>query len=60
MNTTIKFEPKSNWRERAAAEFAKLLAAAETRGFYGTASIVLNVQDGRIQYLRIAVDKMVK
>ena len=48
------------WRERAAAEFAKLLAAAETRGFYGTASIVLNVQDGHIQHLRIAVDKMVK
>jgi hypothetical protein len=59
----IRITEKSSqvaWRDRAAAEFAKLLAAAETRGFYGTASIVLNVQDGHIQHLRIAVDKMVK
>jgi hypothetical protein len=60
MITTRETLSKVNWRERAAAEFAKLLAAAETRGFYGTASIVLNVQDGSIQHLRIAVDKMVK
>jgi len=60
MNTTLEFKPKANWRERAAAEFAKLLAAAETRGFYGTASLTLTVQDGSIQHVRIAVDKLIK
>lgn len=60
MIRTVEKPSVNPWRERAAAEFAKLLAAAETRGFYGTASIVLNVQDGHIQHLRISVDRMVK
>ena len=38
----------------------RLLAAAETRGFHGTASITLSVQDGHIQHLRVAVDRMVR
>jgi len=60
MNTTLKYEPKNPWRERAAAEFAKLLAVAESRGFYGTATLTLSVQDGSIQHVRIAVDKLIK
>ncbi len=44
----------------AALEFAKLLAAAETRGFHGTASITVSVQDGHIQHLRVAVDRIVR
>ena len=44
----------------AEAEFAKLLAAAQTRGFYGTASLTLNLQDGHIQHLRVSMDRMVK
>jgi hypothetical protein len=47
-------------KAQAQAEFAKLLVAAETRGFHGTASITLSVQDGHIQHLRLAVDRMVK
>lgn len=53
-------KPKSSPRAKAEAEFAKLLAAVESRGFYGTASITVNVQDGAIQHLRIAIDKLVK
>jgi hypothetical protein len=60
MNTTLKYEPNNPWRERAAAEFAKLLAVAEARGFYGTASLTLTVQDGAIQHFRITVDKLIK
>jgi hypothetical protein len=59
MNTTIE-KPKINQRARALAEFAKLLEAAESRGFYGTACITVIVQNGNIEHLRIAVDKMVK
>jgi hypothetical protein len=60
MNTTLEFKPKSTWRERVAAEFAKLMALAETRGFYGTASLVLTVQDGALQHFRIIVDRQLK
>ena len=51
---------KANQRERAQAEFTKLLSAAESQGFYGTASITVSVQDGHIQHVRVAVERMVK
>ncbi|RIK82846.1 MAG: hypothetical protein DCC67_06555 [Planctomycetota bacterium] len=51
---------KTSKRELAQVEFAKLLAAAETRGFHGSASITLVVQDGHIQYVKAAVERMVK
>lgn len=47
-------------RQQAQAEFAKLLAAAETRGFHGTASITLSVQDGHVQHLRVSVERMIR
>jgi hypothetical protein len=51
---------KVSQRERAEAEFARLLSAAEARGFYGTATMTVAVQDGHIQNLRVAVERMVK
>ena len=60
MIQTSNLSEKSNKKTLAQAEFAKLLAAAETRGFHGTASITLSVQDGHIQHLRVAVDRMVR
>ena len=59
MNATEN-KPKVNKRVQAEAEFAKLLAAAESRGFHGTATITVSVQDGHIQHLRVAVDRMVR
>jgi hypothetical protein len=60
MIQAIKLSEKTSKRSQAQAEFAKLLAAAETQGFHGTASITLSVQDGHIQHLRVAVDRMVR
>lgn len=51
---------KTSKRSQAQAEFAKLLTAAECRGFHGTASITVSVQDGHIQHLRVAVDRMIR
>jgi uncharacterized protein with FMN-binding domain len=51
---------KTTKREQALTEFARLLTAAEARGFYGTASITVNVQDGAIQHLKVAVDRMIR
>lgn len=45
---------------QAEAEFAKLVAEASQRGFYGTTSLVLSVQDGRIQHIRVAVEKRIQ
>ena len=51
---------KPSKRVQAQAEFAKLLSAAETRGFHGTASITVSVQDGHIQHFKVSVDRMIK
>jgi hypothetical protein len=56
----IQNNPTPSKRQQAQAEFAKLLAAAECRGFHGTASITVSVQDGHIQHLRVAVERMVR
>ncbi len=59
MIQTSTLSEKTSKKAQAQAEFAKLLAA-ETRGFHGTASITLSVQDGHIQHLRVAVERMVR
>ena len=46
--------------EHARREFVRLLEAASTRGFYGTASLSLVVQDGHIQQMRVSTERMVK
>lgn len=51
---------KIDRRRQAQAEFQKLLAAACVAGFHGTASVSITVQDGHIQYTRIALERMVK
>ena len=45
---------------QAEAEFARLVAQASQRGFHGTTSLVLSVQDGRIQHIRVAVEKRIQ
>ena len=47
-------------QEQARMEMAKLLECVGARGFHGTASLTLSVQDGHIQHLRIAVDRMIR
>jgi len=39
---------------------AELLIETTQRGFHGTASVELNVQDGTIQYIRRRVERMIK
>ena len=45
---------------KAEAEFAKMIANVCGRGFYGSASVTVTVQDGHIQYTRVVVDRVVK
>jgi hypothetical protein len=46
--------------EQATEAFARLLADASRRGFYGTAGLTLSIQDGHIQHIRVAMEKMIK
>ena len=46
--------------ELAKEAFARMLADLSRRGYYGSVSLTLSVQDGHIQQVRIATDQMVK
>ena len=46
--------------EQAQDEFARLLAAVGVRGFHGTATIAVSLQDGHIQNLRVSTERMVR
>jgi len=52
--------PANDRRMQAEQEFRKLIENVSSRGFHGTASVTVSVQDGHIQHTRIAVDRMVK
>ena len=60
MNAVAQSAPQGNKVEQAERALAQLLAEASRRGFYGTAGLTLAVQDGRIQHIRLAMEKMVK
>ena len=47
-------------RDQAKAEFAKVIENVCGRGFFGTASVTVNVQDGHIQYTRVNVERMIR
>jgi hypothetical protein len=56
-NTTSE---KIDKRQLAQAEFRKLIDNACVAGFHGSASVTITVQDGHIQYTRVAVERMVR
>ena len=60
MNATLETPVKRNKVEQAEVAFAQLVADASRRGFYGTAGLTLSIQDGRIQHIRVALERMIK
>ncbi len=60
MNATLETTTKTNKVQQAEVAFAQLMADASRRGFYGNAGLTLSIQDGRIQHIRVAVEKMIK
>ena len=44
----------------AEAALAQLIATCLRRGYYGTAGIVISIQDGTIQHVRVATERLVK
>ncbi len=60
MHATLELPTGINKAEQAATAFAQLLAEASRRGYYGTAGLTLSIQDGRIQHIRVALERMIK
>jgi hypothetical protein len=60
IQTPVNTTPKLNMIDRVEKALAQLLADASRRGFYGEAGITLSVQDGRIQHIRVALERMIK
>lgn len=59
MNTATS-TPQTNKVQQAESAFAQLMVDASRRGFYGTAGLTLSIQDGRIQHIRVAIERMIK
>ena len=60
VTTAVQTTPQLNKIAQAETLFAQLIAEASRRGFHGTAGLTLSVQDGRIQHIRVATEKMIK
>lgn len=60
IQTRVQTTPQNNKIQQAEIELAKLLADLSQRGFYGEAGLTLSVQDGRIQHIRVAMERMIK
>jgi len=58
--TTATSTPQTNKVQQAESAFVQLMADASRRGFYGTAGLTLAIQDGRIQHIRVTVERMIK
>ncbi|NOY41883.1 MAG: hypothetical protein GXP26_08615 [Planctomycetes bacterium] len=59
MRETKQFDSKDK-NNQAKTEFDKMIELVCSRGFFGSASVTVNIQDGRIQYTRVAVDRMIR
>lgn len=59
-NAVAEPTPKPNKVQQAETAFAQLVADTSRRGYYGTAGLTLSIQDGRIQHIRVAMEKMIK
>lgn len=48
------------WQQLLAAELRQLIEEVGRRGYYGTATLTLSLQDGHLQHLRVATERMVR
>ena len=60
IQTGVETTAQRNMIDRVEQALAQLLTEASRRGFYGEAKLTLSVQDGRIQCIRAAMERMIK
>jgi hypothetical protein len=60
IQTRVQTTPQANKIQQVEAALAKLLADSSQRGFFGEVGLTLSVQDGHIQHIRVAIERMIK
>lgn len=60
IQTRVETTPQMNKVQQVETALAKLISDSSQRGFYGEAGLTLSVQDGRIQHIRVAIERMIK
>ena len=60
IDTRVQTAPQLNKVHQVETALAQLIADASRRGFYGTVSVNLSVQDGSIQHIRLTTERMIK
>jgi hypothetical protein len=60
LETRVQTTPQRNKIHQVETALAQLIADASRRGFYGTVSVNLSVQDGSIQHIRLTTERMIK
>lgn len=60
MSTAKRPVSRTPKAEQTRAAFADLVNKATERGFFGTASLTLSVQDGHIQQLKVSTERVVR
>jgi hypothetical protein len=60
IQTRVPNTPQTTKVQQIEAALAKLLAESSQRGFYGEAGLTLSVQEGVIQHIRVALERMIK
>ena len=60
IQTRVQTTPQMNKVQQVEAALAKLISDSSQRGFYGEAGLTLSVQDGVIQHIRVAIERMIK
>lgn len=60
IHTRIPKTPQNEKIKQAEAALAKLVADSSQRGFFGEAVLTLSVQDGVVQHIRVALERMIR
>src|SRR5437868_4364284 len=60
IDTRVNTTGQLNMIQRVEQALAQLLADASRRGFYGEAGLTMSIQDGSIQHVRVAIERMIK
>jgi hypothetical protein len=58
IEAAVESTPQKNKIDQVERLLAQLIADASRRGFYGEAGLTLSVQDGRIQHVRVEIERM--
>ncbi|MEQ8211960.1 MAG: hypothetical protein RH917_19335 [Lacipirellulaceae bacterium] len=60
MPNTKSNDPSCDRNQAVVAELQRLLAVVCQKGFHGTATLTVSLQDGHVQHVRVASERMIR